>query len=165
MGYSFVSAAGKLGAMSLLNSKRFLVALDASPRAPLVLAHAVELAGKLDARLILLRVSGIPIGVPMEAFVSSPVELADMLEKVAQDELQRQGASVPPALLEKMITLMGTPWDGICATAKRENVDLIIIGSHGYGGLDRILGTTAARVVNHADRSVLVIRGEPVTPG
>jgi nucleotide-binding universal stress UspA family protein len=151
--------------MTLLASKRFLVALDSSPRASLVLAHAVELASKLGARLVLLRVSGIPIGVPLEAFVSSPVELAEMLEKVAQDELQRQADGVPPALLEKMLTLMGTPWDGICSTAKQENVDLIIIGSHGYAGLDRILGTTASRVVNHADRSVLVVRGEPINPG
>jgi nucleotide-binding universal stress UspA family protein len=35
---------------------------------------------------------------------------------------------------------------------------LIVIGSHGYGGLDRVLGTTAARVVNHALCSVLVVR-------
>jgi nucleotide-binding universal stress UspA family protein len=37
-------------------------------------------------------------------------------------------------------------------------VDLIVIGSHGYDALDRLLGTTAAKVVNHADRSVLVVR-------
>ena len=35
---------------------------------------------------------------------------------------------------------------------------VIVIGSHGYGGLERLLGTTAARVVNHADRAVLVVR-------
>lgn len=64
--------------------------------------------------------------------------------------------------LEKMITLMGTPWDESCTTAKPEGV---VIGAHGYGGLDRVLGTTASRVVNHADRSVLVVRGEPVHPG
>ncbi|HVU00723.1 MAG TPA: universal stress protein [Polyangiaceae bacterium] len=32
------------------------------------------------------------------------------------------------------------------------------MGSHGYGTLDRVLGTTAAKVVNHAARSVLVVR-------
>jgi nucleotide-binding universal stress UspA family protein len=31
-------------------------------------------------------------------------------------------------------------------------------GSHGSGGLDRILGTTAAKVVDHADRNVRVVR-------
>ena len=50
--------------------------------------------------------------------------------------------------------------DAIEAVSARapENVDLIVIGSHGYGGIDRVIGTTAAKVVNHADRSVLVVR-------
>jgi universal stress protein F len=34
----------------------------------------------------------------------------------------------------------------------------VVIGSHGYGGLDRVLGTTAAKIVNHASCSVLVVR-------
>lgn len=34
----------------------------------------------------------------------------------------------------------------------------IVIGSHGHGGIDRVLGTTAAKLVNHADRNVLVVR-------
>jgi nucleotide-binding universal stress UspA family protein len=38
-------------------------------------------------------------------------------------------------------------------------VDLIVIGSHGYHGLDRVLGTTAARVSNLARRNVLVVHG------
>jgi universal stress protein F len=42
--------------------------------------------------------------------------------------------------------------------AAENDVDMIVIGSHGYHGLDRVLGTTAAKVVNHADRSVLVVR-------
>jgi nucleotide-binding universal stress UspA family protein len=33
-----------------------------------------------------------------------------------------------------------------------------VIGAHGYGKLDRMLGTTAAKVVNHADRNVLIVR-------
>ena len=41
---------------------------------------------------------------------------------------------------------------------------LIVIGSHGYGGIDHLLGTTAARVVNHADRPVLVVRGPSGLP-
>ena len=48
--------------------------------------------------------------------------------------------------------------DAICSAAREHDVDLIVIGSHGYGILDRLLGTTAAKVVNHADRSVLVVR-------
>jgi nucleotide-binding universal stress UspA family protein len=42
--------------------------------------------------------------------------------------------------------------------ARELSVDLIAIGSHGYSPVDHVLGTTAAKVVNHADRSVLVVR-------
>jgi nucleotide-binding universal stress UspA family protein len=56
---------------------------------------------------------------------------------------------------------VGTPWQAICEMAKTENVDLIMVGSHGYQGLDRLIGTTAAKIVNHADRSVLVVRDTP----
>ena len=42
--------------------------------------------------------------------------------------------------------------------AREEDVDLIVLGSHGFDVLDRIVGTIAAKVVNHADRAVLVVR-------
>ncbi len=54
--------------------------------------------------------------------------------------------------------MVGVPWQTICERAGVEGVDLVVIGSHGYGGLDRLLGTTAAKVVNHAPCSVVVIR-------
>jgi nucleotide-binding universal stress UspA family protein len=53
---------------------------------------------------------------------------------------------------------MGSPWDAIVRVAREEDVDAIMIGSHGYEVLDRIIGTTAAKVVNHADRTVIVVR-------
>jgi len=60
---------------------------------------------------------------------------------------------------------MGTAWDAICRVAQEEAVDLIVIGSHGYGALDRFIGTTAAKVVNHADRSVLIVRASERVAG
>jgi nucleotide-binding universal stress UspA family protein len=57
---------------------------------------------------------------------------------------------------------IGTPWDGICRAAKEHEADLVVIGAHGYGTLDRLLGTTASKVVNHIDRSVMVVR-EPAS--
>ena len=56
------------------------------------------------------------------------------------------------------MTPFATAWDGICHAARELDVDLIVIGSHGYGAIDRVIGTTAAKVVNHADRNVLVVR-------
>ncbi len=54
---------------------------------------------------------------------------------------------------------VGFPWDVVNDVAKRREARLIVIGSHGYHGWDRVLGTTAARIVNLADRGVLIVRG------
>jgi nucleotide-binding universal stress UspA family protein len=53
---------------------------------------------------------------------------------------------------------LGAPWEAVCSAAREVSADLILIGSHGYSGIDRLLGTTAAKIVNHADRPVLVAR-------
>lgn len=55
------------------------------------------------------------------------------------------------------IIFVGEPWRNI-VTAHKLDVDLIVVGSHRHHGpLDRALGTVAAKVVNHADRNVLVV--------
>ncbi|HJZ85781.1 MAG TPA: universal stress protein [Polyangia bacterium] len=82
----------------------------------------------------------------------------DVLERNAKESLQTLARQVPPALFGGSQVHIGTAWQVICRTARELDADLIVIGSHGYGGIERVLGTTAARVVNHADRSVLVAR-------
>jgi universal stress protein F len=137
--------------------KRILVALDGSPRASQVLAAAVRLADMSGAKLLLYRAIGVSPDVPREAWLESD-SFEDVLVRHARAGLERVAEAAPPALLEGIITSFATPWDGICTLAKERDVDLIVIGSHGYGGIDRVLGTVAAKVVNHADRNVLVVR-------
>jgi len=134
---------------------RILVCLDRSLRAPKVLATAVDLARRLDARLTLFRSVGLP---PVEPVLTSDEDVVERLTREANQELFRIGQEVPPELLGGITVRVGTPWDGICQEAKAMAADLVIVGSHGYEGLDRVLGTTAAKVVNHAACSVLVVR-------
>ena len=141
--------------------RSMLVALDSSPRAPGVLAAAVDLAQRLGAKLILFRAVGIPLDLPPEALVQSPGALPGILTAHAMLDLEARAQSVPPELFRKVSVKIGVSWEAICNDAKEEDVDLIVIGSHGFSGLDRLLGTTAARVVNHADRSVIVVRDRP----
>lgn len=138
--------------------KRLLVALDGSPRAPQVLATALQLAQLAGARLVLYRAITVNPDLPRDAFAASDVPLEDRLVEAARGEVLRIAERVPRDLIEDVATGFASPWDGICRTARARNVDLIVIGAHGYGGIDRVLGTTAAKVVNHADRSVLVVR-------
>lgn len=137
---------------------RILVALDASPRAKGVLEAAIDLAKRTGSKLVLMRGVGIPVEIPPEAYALPPSSLEDLLRQEAARYLENVAQTVPEEMRGTTKVGVGVPWQAICAAAKEENVDLIIIGSHGYQGLDKLIGTTAAKVVNHADRSVLVVR-------
>jgi universal stress protein F len=138
--------------------KRILVAVDGSPRAPTVIAAAARLAELAGASLVLFRAIGVPSDLPRAVLTVSGADLEDLLIGGAHTDLERVAASLPKGRVERIVTPFATAWDGICRTARELDVDLIVIGSHGYGALDRVIGTTAAKVVNHADRNVLVVR-------
>lgn len=140
--------------------KPILAALDDSKRADAVLAAACALARTYRTPLVLCRVVGLPVVQVAPDGLPVTMDLEGELEKNARLALEAFLPRVPPDITTKLIALLDVPWQGICDAAVQEDVGLIVIGSHGYGALDRILGTTAAKVVNHADRSVLVVRGE-----
>ncbi len=140
--------------------KRILVCLDPSPRAAHVLERSLAVATASGAKVILFRVVGLPhdAHVPPEALAMSPAELVELWRRNAERDLEGVRGSLPPAAVESIVVKVGSPWQTICSAAKELEVDLIAIGSHGYSPIDHVLGTTAAKVVNHADRSVLVVR-------
>jgi nucleotide-binding universal stress UspA family protein len=142
----------------------YLVALDNSSRAPHVLAAAGELARQTDARLILFRAVGLPNDLPVEAYAMSPDDVIGVLVQRATHELNEQARAASLAVPFETRVEVGTAWQAICEAGKQAGASLIVIGSHGYAGLDRLLGTTAAKVVNHADRSVLVVRDDASAP-
>jgi nucleotide-binding universal stress UspA family protein len=137
---------------------RILVGLDASERATLVLEAAVDLARRTGGKLILFRAVGVPHEIPVEAYTMTPASLAELLEREAQKYLDGVTAGLPKEMVVARVVHVGTPWQGICSAADKHRADIIVIGSHGYSGLDRLIGTTAGKVVNHAHQSVLVVR-------
>lgn len=138
--------------------KRLLVALDGSERAPRVLAAAAQLAELARAKLVLYRAIAVVPDVPRDALSDTDRPPEVVLRSNAHNELDRLAVQVAPSLIEQLVTDLAIAWDGILRIARELDADLIVIGSHGYGGIDRLLGTTAAKVVNHADRNVLVVR-------
>lgn len=138
--------------------KRILVCLDASPRAASVLQTAADLAVKTGAKLVLLRSVGLPAEIDQEFYVHAAKSMTEMLVDKAKQDLDTLSKGTPAGLIEGYDVHIGTPWDTICREAKARDCDLVIVGSHGYTGIDRILGTTAAKVVNHCEVSVLVVR-------
>lgn len=144
--------------------KKILVGIDGSPRQSAVLTAAADLARRTHAKLVLFRAVSLPSELPPEAYLMPPDDITHVLEKRAQVAVDEAAQAVPADVVEARHIAIGTPWQAICRAATDFDVDLIVIGSHGYDTLDRILGTTAAKVVNHADRAVLVVRaGERLT--
>jgi universal stress protein F len=146
--------------------KRILVGLDGSPRAPAVLAAADALARAHGGKLVLVRTVGLPPDVPQDFWKTTEEPLLDVLRRRAGAYLDECVAQVPMELRAANATevVIGVPWQTVCDTARRIEASLIVIGSHGYSGFDRVLGTTAAKIVNHATCSVLVVR-EPAPVG
>jgi len=136
-----------------------VVALDTSPRATSVLERAARLARASNAKLLLLRVVGLPQDLPMEFYGISPNALPGQLVAAAQKALEAYRTNPVVAGVDTEVDAhIGTPWRTICQVAEDRKADLIVIGTHGHTVLDTLLGTTAARVVNHATCSVLVVR-------
>jgi nucleotide-binding universal stress UspA family protein len=144
-----------------MNVTKIIVGIDGSPRQPQIVAAAAEFGVRFGAQLILVRVIGVPPEIPSEAWQCEGMDLQRYLEKKARQELDNAVKLLPEALRRTVRTEcpVATPWQGLCNLAEECDANLIVIGTHGYGGIDRMLGTTAARVVNHAPCSVFVVRG------
>jgi nucleotide-binding universal stress UspA family protein len=140
--------------------RTILAAVDGSQRTAHVVATAVEIAEKFDARIMLLRVVALPQEYPAAA-ANPPDALAGRLTHTIADELAKLAAGNPRVQPLPPLVYEGQPWRAIVDEASKLGVDLIVVGSHGFGGWDRVLGTTAGKVANHADRSVLVVHVRP----
>ena len=144
--------------------KKIMVGLDGSPKAQSVLDASLALAKLVGGKVLAIRAIGLPPAMPAHVWALEEGSLIDALRHDAEKYLAECAAKIPPELLLGTLTAIGVPWQAVCDEAKKADVDLIVVGSHGYSAVDRLLGTTAAKVVNHADRSVLVVRaGHSVT--
>ena len=142
---------------SMPSVRSILVALDESERAPLVFETAVMMARGLGAQVFLIRVLVIPPDIPPAAH-THPNGLEASMESEARADLLALMNSTSGVEFGPPIIFVGEPWRNIVTTAHAIDVDLIVVGSHRHHGrLDRALGTVAAKVVNHADRNVLVV--------
>ena len=123
--------------------EQVLVASDGSPYSDAAWDAALELAKRLDARLI---------------GVSAAREEGELpeAEAIVQKMLMRANRQGIPMEIRVSV---GAPDDVIVQTALAKKANLIILGSHGRTGLKRLLmGSTTARVIGQAPCPVLVVK-------
>lgn len=134
--------------------KSILVPIDPSEmeRGKAMIDVAQKLAGK-DTRIRLLTVV-----VDIPAFVAAqvPDDIIKTAMSTARETLE--GLIGAAGLKADAEVRSGKPGSTILTSADECGADLIIIGSHKPGLEDYFLGSTASRVVRHAQCSVLVMR-------
>lgn len=138
--------------------RRILVGLDGSAPAREAVAHAAVLARAFDAELVLLRVlepAHDDLFGPLGAlhWKLSRAEARTALEESAT-ALSGQGLKVRAELEE------GKPAEQIIDFARAHDCDLIVLASHGEGGVSQFrLGSTAHKVTAESGLSIFLLRG------
>jgi universal stress protein F len=138
--------------------KRILVGLDGSSRQDGVLREALAIVRAQGAKLELCRAMPIPVSLPTVLWTLQGDDFEQFLVEHGQRELQALADTLPADVQRETHCRVGQPADVLCDLAAALAVDLVIIGTHGYDRIDRVLGTTAAKVVNRAPCSVMVVR-------
>jgi nucleotide-binding universal stress UspA family protein len=137
-----------------MNIRHILAPTDFSEPSKRAVTYAFELAQKVDAKLSLLHV----IEVPAYAIeVSLPLEA---LEQDARRELARMLPQAETAhVAVTRLVEMGMAYQKILETVAAEQVDMIVMATHGRTGLGHLfMGSVAERVVRTAPCPVLTIR-------
>jgi len=137
-----------------------LVPSDFSECSDAALRYGLELARRFDARLHLLHVVQDPLTQPWAAEgFSAP--LFEAVEKWQREAKARLAAAIPLSDVGR-VTVSATvawPYAEILRYAAENDVDLIVMGTHGRSGVSHmLLGSIAERVVRHAPCPVLTVR-------
>ena len=150
----------RTGKVSSFRLKKILVPMDFSNLSKDALPWAIFLAEQFKAEVVLLHVvEKFPIDNLLGRELMSHTIVP--LMKEAKANLQRAAADLSKSIGLKISASVrdGKPHEEICAAAKSLGADLIVLTTHGYTGLKHVwLGSTAERVVRHAQRPVLVVR-------
>jgi universal stress protein A len=137
--------------------RKMLVAIDLTEEAPQVLDKAKAVANAHGAELMLVHVVE-PVGyayggdIPMDLS-----ELQDQLDRSAREQLGQYGDRYGVAKGYQIVTV-GRPESEIHRLSKENDVDLVIVGSHGRKGLQLLLGSTANGVLHGTECDVLAVR-------
>ena len=148
--------------MSQFPNKSILVAIDFSEYSKVALDICLGVSRCMKTKFYVLHT--------IEKFPHDYLHLlsstahTDMKQKLEEDAIAKIQAMIPEEIRGKgdiiPMVRFGKPFLEIIQVAKEENIDLLVIGTHGRTGVDRfILGSVAERLVRKAGCPVMVIKG------
>ena len=148
----------------MLTFKKILVPIDFSEYSLQALKYVADLAKVFNSEVLLIYVVE-PIIYPPDLSIGQIAlpTLSYQVDEKAKEELNRVAKEeLDSETTVHTIVKLGKPYLEILEVAKAEDVDLIIISTHGHTGVEQILfGSTADKVVRKAPCPVLTLR-EPI---
>lgn len=137
--------------------ERILVATDGSEHAGSAVLSALSLARRFDAELhgiYVLDVSEVP-----DAVIDDTRPLLSEHGKAALAGVREAGSEMGIEPETTTVEASGPIHEAIIETATDRNSDLIVLGSHGRSGLERVLlGSVAERTIRHAPTPVMTVK-------
>ncbi len=143
--------------------KQILVPVDGSQTALLAVAKAVAVAKAFDGRVLLVHVIdqypfvgvGADYSLGQADYLAAATANANRALTAATEVVQAAGVGSEQRVVEGHVVE-----DGILETAKQWGADLIVMGSHGRHGIEKLLlGSVTQRVLQNTTLPVLVVRG------
>jgi nucleotide-binding universal stress UspA family protein len=142
--------------LSRMPISRILLATDFSPEPQNALQYAVSLTRRSDSTLFLTHV------LPTERSAALG-EMWPVLSNIARHNAEKnmtklQNMDGLKFLPHEVVIRAGDTWDVISRVVSDKNVDLIVVGNQGHRGITKLfLGSTAERVIRHANCPVLTV--------
>jgi len=142
---------------------RVVIGVDDSPCSQAALEFVRKVSWPSGTAVTVVSSVEMPVSAYATDYAPVNMELGaclDELTKCHQQMVSRDEKVLRSAgLLVASCVLQGDPRETLIEVARTERADLVVVGSHGRTGLDRLLmGSVASHVVTHAPCSVLVVK-------
>ncbi len=143
----------------MIKLKKILYPTDLSEYAVHALPYAIELASTYDARLYLLYVvDNYLLGAPGSGFAGQPDDLLSRVKESGVNSLKYLREQIKGVEVESAV-LIGTPHVEIVRFAREQDIDLIVLATHGRRGIAHaLIGSVAEKVVQMAPCPVLAVK-------
>lgn len=142
--------------------KHILVPVDGSNTAQVAVSKATDLAKAFACSVTVIYVIdpypftgvGTDFAYGQAEYLSAATAEANAAVHAAKESFVNAGVTVDTSVVEAH-----TVWRGIVQAGTTLNADLIVIGSHGRSGLEKlVLGSVTQAVLSHTKLPVLVVR-------
>jgi nucleotide-binding universal stress UspA family protein len=140
-----------------MSAKHILACVDFSEYSTRSLAEVGEYARANGSKVTLIHVSDTQAFVPPQAILEAASAADDTAHRAELAKLRHQ--HLADVEVEIAVLADHAPAKAICEYAEEHVVDIIVVGSHGRGRVERwLIGSVAERVVRHATSNVYVVR-------